>query len=146
MRKSTFSLFVMSVVIASARIGSAAPPGDAATTSPAKSALPRLVDLGAEKCVPCRMMAPVLKELKADYEGQLEVIFIDVWKNRQAGVEYGIRAIPTQIFYNAQGKELERHEGFISREDIIATFKKHAVTFRPPAKPLKKSSNGGQTQ
>jgi thioredoxin 1 len=85
--------------------------------------VPRLLDLGAGKCVPCKMMAPILDELKTTTAGKLEVVFIDVWENKQAGEQYGIRMIPTQIFYNAEGKELFRHEGFFPKEDILAKWK-----------------------
>jgi len=88
-----------------------------------KDALPRLVDLGAGKCIPCKMMAPILEELKKEYKGRLQVEFIDVWENRKAGEQYGIRSIPTQIFYDASGKELFRHEGFFSKEEILAKCK-----------------------
>lgn len=99
----------------------------AAAASPAASGLPRLVDLGADKCVPCKMMAPILQELKNEYKGRLDVVFIDVWKNPNAGAEYGIKLIPTQIFYDAAGKELFRHEGFFSKEDILAKWKESGV-------------------
>ncbi len=89
----------------------------------AQKPLPRLVDLGAGKCVPCKMMAPILDELKITYAGKMEVVFIDVWENKDAGRQYGIRVIPTQIFYAADGKELFRHEGFMSKEDILARWK-----------------------
>ena len=85
-------------------------------------ALPRLVDLGAKKCIPCIMMAPILEELKKEYKGVIQVDFIDVWENQNAGQKYGIRAIPTQIFYDASGKELYRHMGFMSKESILAKF------------------------
>lgn len=89
--------------------------------------LPRLLDLGAGKCVSCKMMAPILDELKTAYTGKLNVTFIDVWENKQAGEQYGIRMIPTQIFYSADGKELFRHEGFFSKEDILAKWKELGV-------------------
>jgi thioredoxin 1 len=85
--------------------------------------LPRLVDLGAGKCIPCKMMAPVLDGLEKDFTGKLEVVFIDVWKNPGEGEKYNIRVIPTQIFYSPEGKELFRHEGFYAREDILAKWK-----------------------
>jgi thioredoxin 1 len=69
------------------------------TVVPGK-ALPRLVDLGAGKCIPCRMMAPILEELKKTYAGRMDVQFIDVWENPDAGTTYGIRVIPTQVFYD----------------------------------------------
>jgi len=89
--------------------------------------LPRMVDLGADKCIPCKMMAPILEELKSEYEGRLIVEFIDVWKNPAEAPKYGIKLIPTQIFYDASGKELFRHEGFFSREDILSKWKKFGV-------------------
>jgi thioredoxin 1 len=97
----------------------------AATTAVATQgkALPRLVDLGANKCIPCKMMAPVLAELKKTYAGKMDVQFIDVWQDPAAGKKYGISVIPTQIFYDARGKELFRHEGFFGREDILAKWK-----------------------
>ena len=93
----------------------------------ASKGLPRLVDLGADKCIPCKMMAPILEELKSEYEGKLIVEFIDVWKNPDEGPKYGIKLIPTQIFFDASGKELFRHEGFYSREDILAKWKEFGV-------------------
>lgn len=92
-----------------------------ATIEQAK-ALPRLVDLGADKCIPCKMMAPLLVELRSEYEGTLKVEFIDVWKNPDEAPKYGIKLIPTQIFFDASGKELFRHEGFYSKEDILAKW------------------------
>jgi len=92
-----------------------------------KKALPRLVDVGAKKCIPCKLMAPILEELKVEYEGVLKVEFIDVWENPKAGKEYGVRLIPTQIFYDSSGKELFRHEGFFSKKDILAKWKELGV-------------------
>jgi thioredoxin 1 len=93
------------------------------------SGLPRLVDLGADKCVPCVAMAPILAELKKDYAGRFEVEFIDVWKRREEAGRYGVKMIPTQIFYDGTGKELLRRSGFIGKEDILATWKKLGYDF-----------------
>ena len=94
------------------------------TGVPAVSAkLPRLVDLGAGKCIPCKMMKPILDELKRDYASQFKTEFIDVWENPDEGKKYGIEMIPTQIFYDAEGKELFRHTGFFGKEDILAKWK-----------------------
>lgn len=93
----------------------------------ASKGLPRLVDLGADKCIPCKMMAPLLVELKSEYEGTLKVEFIDVWKNPDEAPKYGIKLIPTQIFFDASGKELFRHEGFYSKEDILSKWKELGV-------------------
>jgi thioredoxin 1 len=100
------------------------------TKTTARAALPRLVDLGADKCIPCKMMAPILADLKTNYVGQLEVEFIDVWKNPDAAKPYKIKLIPTQIFYDAKGKERFRHQGFFSKEDILAKWKELGVELK----------------
>jgi thioredoxin 1 len=94
--------------------------------------LPRLLDLGADKCIPCKMMAPILEELKTTYNGKLHLDFVDVWKNPDEGKKSGISIIPTQIFYDASGKELYRHEGFFSKEDILAKWKEFGVDLGGP--------------
>jgi thioredoxin 1 len=93
----------------------------------AAAKLPRLLDLGAGKCIPCKMMAPILEELKKEYAGRMNVEFIDVWKNPEAGKAYGIEMIPTQFFYDAEGKELFRHVGFFGKEDILGKWKELGV-------------------
>ena len=106
-----------------------------AAVEAAPAVLPRMVDLGADKCIPCKMMAPILEEMKATYAGQLEVDFIDVWKNPDAGDQYGVRVIPTQIFFDAQGQELFRHEGFFGKEDMLAKWKELGVNLQPKDAP-----------
>ncbi|GJQ25991.1 MAG: hypothetical protein HBSAPP02_10230 [Phycisphaerae bacterium] len=86
-------------------------------------ALPRMVDLGADKCIPCKKMAPILAELKTEYAGKATVEFIDVWKNPKAGEPYDIRIIQTQIFFDREGKEVWRHEGFLPKDEIITKLK-----------------------
>lgn len=104
---------------------------------PAVKKLPRLLDLGATRCIPCKMMAPILDELAKEYKGQLEVEFIDVWKNPDAAEKYQIKSIPTQIFFDSAGKEFFRHVGFFSKEDILKTFEKHGIKLKKPAQPKK---------
>ena len=101
-----------------------------ATESGVKAAVPRLVDLGAGKCIPCKKMAPILEELKKEYAGRMEVEFIDVWKDPDAGKAYGIEMIPTQIFYDANGTELFRHTGFFGKEDILGKWKELGVELK----------------
>ena len=90
-------------------------------------ALPELVDLGSTTCVPCKAMAPILEALKEEFGTRFEVTFIDVKKNPDAQTLYDIRMIPTQIFLDAEGNEVFRHEGFFSRKDILETWKKLGV-------------------
>ncbi len=103
---------------------------NAPAVAPEKKGLPKLLDLGAGKCIPCKMMAPILEELKKEYAGKLEVEFIDVWKNPDAGKQYEIEVIPTQIFYDATGKELFRHIGFFAKDDILAKWKELGVELK----------------
>jgi thioredoxin 1 len=83
---------------------------------------PRLLDLGATTCIPCKKMAPVLEELKTEYEGRLDVEFVDVWKVPGVANQYGVTSIPTQIFFDASGKELFRHQGFFGKDEIVSKW------------------------
>jgi len=94
-----------------------------------ETSLPRLVDLGSDTCIPCKMMAPVLEELKSELAGKLNVEFLNVHENPNFLEHYNIRIIPTQIFYDAAGKELFRHQGFYSKEDILAEFRELGIDF-----------------
>jgi len=83
-----------------------------------------LVDLGATTCIPCRMMAPILEEVQREYKGRAAVVFIDVTKHNAVARSFGIRAIPTQIFYDKTGKEVARHEGFMDKKTLTAQLDK----------------------
>lgn len=77
--------------------------------------------------MPCQMMMPILDELHKDYAGQLEVTFYDVYQHRDKAMESRIRVIPTQIFIGPDGNEFFRHQGFFSKEDILAKFGEHGI-------------------
>ena len=87
-----------------------------------------MVDLGADKCIPCKMMAPILAELKKEYDGKASIIFIDVWKNPDEARRFGVQSIPTQIFYDKEGKEVGRHVGFLDKKSIISAFEDLGVS------------------
>lgn len=93
------------------------------------SGLPVLLELGSHKCPPCRKMMPILDELRAKYAGKFQIKYIDVWQDRAAGAKYGVKAIPTQIFYDSKGTELYRHTGFLPKKDILAAWKSLGVKF-----------------
>jgi thioredoxin 1 len=95
--------------------------------------VPVLLDLGSDSCVACKTMAPILDELRETFEGQLDVQFVDVWKDKSVAAEHGIKIIPTQIFFDAGGNELFRHQGFFGREDILAKWAELGYTFDEPA-------------
>ncbi len=101
----------------------------AATETSSVQQLPTLVDVGADKCIPCIKMAPILKQLREDFNGKLNVVFVDVWKKREEAATYHVQMIPTQIFYAADGTELFRHTGFFSREEILGKWKELGYTF-----------------
>jgi thioredoxin 1 len=84
-----------------------------------RTGLPRLVDLGKGECIPCKTMAPILEEVTEEYRGTVIVEVIDVGDKPQAVKQYGMRIMPTQIFFDAEGKEVWRHEGFLPKEMII---------------------------
>jgi len=87
-----------------------------------------MIDLGAKKCIPCKMMAPILEKMEKNYKEKAAIIFIDVWKNKDQAGRFRIRAIPTQIFFNKEGKEVYRHVGFMGEKAIIEQLKKMGVT------------------
>jgi thioredoxin 1 len=118
---------IAAVLIAVAAVLISPTASSAEPATPTQKQLPKLIDLGADKCIPCKQMAPLLEQLKKEYAGQMDVEFIDVWKNEEAAKKYKIKLIPTQIFYGADGKELFRHEGFFGKEDILAKWKELGV-------------------
>ncbi|MCG2748896.1 MAG: thioredoxin family protein [Desulfobulbaceae bacterium] len=87
-----------------------------------------MVDLGAGKCIPCKMMAPILEKLQKEYAGRAAIVFIDVWEDGSQSKKFAIRSIPTQIFFDKEGKEIYRHEGFLAEEGIVAKLKEMGVT------------------
>ncbi len=86
-----------------------------------------MVDIGAKKCIPCKMMAPIIVELEKEYKGKASILFIDVWENPNEAPKYGIRSIPTQIFYDKEGKEVFRHTGFLDKKSIVTMLEKLGV-------------------
>lgn len=86
-----------------------------------------MIDLGADSCVPCKMMAPIIEKLQKDYEGKAAILFVDIYKNKDQGKAFGIRAIPTQIFFDENGKEVYRHAGFMNEAAIIQQLKRMGV-------------------
>ena len=86
-----------------------------------------MIDLGADKCIPCKMMAPIMAKLEKAYEGRAAIVFIDVWKHNEQAGRFGIRAIPTQIFYDETGREVYRHVGFMGEKEIVKQLGKMGV-------------------
>ena len=92
--------------------------------------IPKLLDLGSDTCIPCKEMLPILEELKTEYAGIFQVGFMDIVKEPPLAEVYNIQLMPTQIFFDASGKELFRHEGFYSKDDILAKWKELGVELK----------------
>lgn len=88
------------------------------------------IELGSVKCIPCKMMQPVMDKIEKDYAAKVKVIFYDVWtsEGKPYGEKYGIKAIPTQVFLDKDGNEFFRHTGFLPENEIVEELKKHGVT------------------
>ncbi|MCX5821646.1 MAG: thioredoxin family protein [Deltaproteobacteria bacterium] len=86
-----------------------------------------MVDLGAKKCIPCKMMAPILEKLEKVYAGRAAIVFLDVWEDPKPAHRFGIGGIPTQIFFDKEGREVFRHAGFLSEEEIVRRLKDMGV-------------------
>jgi thioredoxin 1 len=85
------------------------------------------LELGADKCIPCKAMQPIMKEIAAEYKGQVQVIFYDVWKNPEPASFYRIQLIPTQVFIDKNGKEIFRHTGLFPKPDLVKFLKKQGI-------------------
>ncbi|BBA71358.1 thioredoxin family protein [Geobacter sulfurreducens] len=92
---------------------------DSAISQALASGKPAVIDLGARYCIPCKKMAPILESLAAEYRGRANILFIDVNGNQAAAKRFRVQMIPTQIFFDARGKEVKRHMGFMDRADIV---------------------------
>jgi thiol-disulfide isomerase/thioredoxin len=88
-----------------------------------RSGKPSLIDFGAGGCIPCDRMTPILEELGKTYQDQCNVMFVSVREDPVIGNRYGIRSIPAQVLFDAQGREVYRHVGFWAREMIVAKCK-----------------------
>jgi thioredoxin 1 len=93
----------------------------------AKVPLPKLLDFGAGKCIPCKKMAPILKELTEEYKGRVIIKVIEVYDERELTQINRIRLIPTQIFFDAKNREVFRHEGFMGKDEIKKVFQKLGI-------------------
>ena len=76
------------------------------------------IELGSEKCIPCRQMKPVMSSIEKKYKGIVKVTFYDVLKDGAPAAKYNLELIPTQVFLDADGKELSRHQGFYAEDEI----------------------------
>jgi thioredoxin 1 len=85
------------------------------------------LELGADRCIPCRKMQPIMKEIAAAFPDRVQVVFYDVWKDPGPAERYGVQLIPTQVFLDQEGKEIARHVGLFPKEEILELLKKHGI-------------------
>lgn len=85
------------------------------------------IELGADRCIPCKAMQPLMREIAKEYAGKVQVVFYDVWKDPRPARKYGIQLIPTQVFIDQSGKEIFRHVGFFPKEEILQMFKEKGI-------------------
>ena len=100
---------------------------ESTTQTDSAERLPQVLDFGRAICIPCKMMAPILEELQKEYRGGAVVEIIDIGDHPKLAAKYHIRLIPTQVFINADGKEVFRHEGSMPKEDIVAKLREMGV-------------------
>lgn len=98
-------------------------------SAPAAKKKVTFVELGSVRCIPCKMMQPIMEDIEKEYGDQVSVVFYDVWTDagRPYAEKYGIRAIPTQVFLDEKGVEYHRHQGYFPKEELIKILKMKGV-------------------
>lgn len=95
--------------------------------APGTPGMPRMVQLGSPACFACQLMAPFLEEIQREQKGKIEIHTIDVGNNAYLQKRYQVEGLPTQLFYGPEGDLFWRHEGFLSKEEILETFEKYGI-------------------
>jgi thioredoxin 1 len=89
--------------------------------------VPKLLDFGRGICIPCKKMAPILKELSEEYKDRIVIRIIEIDQDPGLTTANRIRLIPTQIFFDAKNQEVLRHEGFMGKDEIKKVFQKMGI-------------------
>ena len=121
--KKFLTAVAISLTLAGAARAELPSASDALIKQSLSSGKPTVIDLGARTCIPCKQMAPILESLSGEYRNKASVLFIDVHENQAAADKFRIQMIPTQVFFNAQGKEVKRHVGFMEKGEIVKELK-----------------------
>ncbi|MBP1753451.1 MAG: Thioredoxin domain protein [Geobacteraceae bacterium] len=125
--KQCITVFAITLMLAGAAYAELPSANDSTVQQALSSGVPAVIDLGARHCIPCKKMAPILESLAGEYRGRATVMFIDVHEDRDAVEKFRIQMIPTQIFFNSQGKEVKRHMGFMDKAGIVKELKTMGV-------------------
>ncbi|HBG04070.1 MAG: thiol reductase thioredoxin [Geobacteraceae bacterium GWC2_58_44] len=117
--KKCMTALAITLMLAGAARAELPSANDAAIRAALASGKPTVIDLGARSCIPCKKMAPILESLSGEYRNRASVLFIDVHENEDAAEKFRIQMIPTQVFFDARGKEVKRHIGFMNKAEIL---------------------------
>jgi len=121
--------FLLGVFSASCNAAGAKTDEKNSTATAEETYLVTFVELGSVRCIPCKMMQPIMKEIEKDYDNQVKVVFHDVWtpEGEPFAASFKIRVIPTQVFLDKEGKEYFRHEGFFPKDELIKILQQKGV-------------------
>jgi thioredoxin 1 len=126
MSQRAYRVVVLSVVAVVALAG-VAWKLQAKSVAEAHGSFPAVLDFGMGVCEQCKKMKPILTELADEYDGRCRIEIVDIGKHPEEADRYSIKLIPTQIFFDAQGREIARHEGFMPKADIVARLREMGV-------------------
>lgn len=121
--KSIISAAVLTLFFATTALAELPSVSDTVISQALASGKPTILDLGARTCIPCKKMAPILEALSTEYKDKANVLFVDVWEEKAAAKKFHVQMIPTQIFFDARGKEVKRHVGGMERDEILKELK-----------------------
>lgn len=125
-----FLLTFTAIIFNTSCSGQPSTPGNKTNTGTEKTTYKvTFIELGSVRCIPCKQMQPIMKSIEEKYGKQVKVVFYDVWTEAGApyGKQYGIEAIPTQVFLDKDGKEYFRHLGFFPEEELIKVLNQKGV-------------------
>ncbi len=127
--KSLFLIFLFMALTTSCGAANAGNENKNETAVVKENILVTFVELGSVRCIPCKMMQPIMREIEKDYAGQVKVVFHDVWtpEGEPFAESYKIRVIPTQVFLDKEGEEYFRHEGFFPKDELVKILKRKGV-------------------
>jgi thioredoxin 1 len=122
--KKRLTILIATIIFFSLSAASNATSIDGVLNNAKKEGKAVMLELGSVGCIPCEQMKAVMEKLRTNYSGKLEVVFVDISRDREAARRFHVFAIPTQVFLDKNGKEFHRHMGFYGYEEIVPVLKK----------------------
>ncbi len=129
LRKSVLLFFTLAVLIINTDCSGQSPKAGEKADKGTESYKVTFIELGSVKCIPCQQMQPVMKSVEEKYGKDVKVVFHDVWTEAGApfAKQYGIEAIPTQVFLDENGQEYFRHVGFFPEDELVKVLKQKGI-------------------